>query len=264
MEVYLNEISGIGDALVAMRESKRHITRDDELNIRTLEKMCIAEPPLGTRGFIKRKITSEEAERMSDIIDDVAAYNMQLDEFYTEVAKMLKWAKKHITLGKFIDLSFTVYGMHRGGQDDWDSHAKRFDNRIVRSSTRLADFHDGEMSDFYKNKILTTDAVAHKLNIHMPEGIDIDGFKYVKAVNGYIREEFADNKDVKRGLYNLSIPSDFIFRVNLIEFAHIYQQRHMGTSAHPEVKELAERAAGLVAYATADLVTKDWLLEVEN
>lgn len=264
MEVYLNEISGIGDALIAMRESKRHITRADELSIRTLERMCIAEPTLGTRGFIKRQVTPEEAEKMSGIIDDVAAFNMQLDEFYTDVKKMLKWAKKHITLGKFIDLSFTVYGMHRGGQDDWDSHAKRFDNRIVRSSTRLADFHDGEMSDFYKDKILTTDMVAHKLNIKMPENVYTDGFKYVKTVNGYIREEFANDKDVKRGLYNLSIPSDFIFRVNLIEFAHIYQQRNAGTSAHPEVKELAERAAELVAYATANLVTKDWLLEVEN
>ena len=48
----------------------------------------------------------------------------------------------------FVTISVTVEGIHRAGQDDWDAHAKRFDNRIIRSSTRLADFSEGEMSDY--------------------------------------------------------------------------------------------------------------------
>ncbi len=55
-------------------------------------------------------------------------------------------------MGRFLDFSFTVYNLHRAGQDDLDSHAKRMENRIIRSSTRLADFAAGEMSDYYKGQ----------------------------------------------------------------------------------------------------------------
>jgi thymidylate synthase ThyX len=130
-------------------------------------------------------------------------------------------------------------GIHRGGQDDIDSHAKRFNNRIVRSSTRLAEFGD-EKSSYYKDKILTTDEAVKILNINLPDSIQYNGLTYVKTTNGYILEDMKDNKDVKRGLYMLSIPSNFVSQIDLCEFAHVYKERGEHGTANPEVKEWAE------------------------
>ena len=69
---------------------------------------------------------------------------------------------------RFIDISVTVEGLHRAGQDDWDSHAARFNNRIIRSSTRLASF-GYEMSEWYQDKIIPTDAALDLLGIEAPE-----------------------------------------------------------------------------------------------
>ena len=82
----------------------------------------------------------------------------------------------------------TVEGLHRAGQDDWDSHAARFNNRIIRSSTRLAQF-GYEMSDWYGDKIMPTDLALEYLGIDAPEYVEKDGEKFVKTVNGYIRED---------------------------------------------------------------------------
>ena len=37
-----------------------------------------------------------------------------------------------------------------------------------------------------------------------------------------------------------SIPSSFIFKINLTEWAHVYRERNAHGTANPEVKELAE------------------------
>ena len=66
-------------------------------------------------------------------------------------------------------------GMHRGGQDDIDAHARRFDNRIIRSSTRLAEFSEGEMSDYYRGKIISTDEALNILNIDIPDSFEFMG-----------------------------------------------------------------------------------------
>jgi hypothetical protein len=141
---------------------------------------------------------------------------------------------------RFIDFSVTVEGLHRAGQDDWDSHSQRFNNRIIRSSTRLATFEDGEMSEWYKGKILPTDTALSILGLKVPDEIVYEENIYVKSVNGYILEEFKDNKDVKRGLYMLSIPSNFIFKVNLTELAHCIKERDENGNANPEVKLFVE------------------------
>ena len=52
-----------------------------------------------------------------------------------------------------------------------------------------------------------------------------------------------NNQDVKRGLYNLGFPSDFIFKVNLTEFAHVYKERNKNSGANPEVKQCCEMIA---------------------
>lgn len=217
MNVYLNSITGIDDAIVSMYMSKRNWSRDLENEIR---RAC--GNAIDRYGLHKSLTNHDDYEKVSQWID-----------------KLVKFGWRHITLLKFIDVSFTVEGLHRGGQDDWDSHAKRFDNRIIRASTRLADFGN-EVSDWYKDKIIPTDEAIGMLGIQTPDEIDVDGVKYIKAVNGYVRADMAGDKDVKRGLYMLSIPSSFIFKSNIAEIAHVYKERNINGTANPEVKELCE------------------------
>ena len=117
---------------------------------------------------------------------------------------------------------------------------------------------------YYKGKILTTDEALAILDETIPETIIHNGITYIKTVNGYIDERYKDNKDVKRGLYTLSIPSNFIFKVNLAEFAHVYKERNNNSNANPEVKELAEEIANLLSSATNNYINRDLLLSIEN
>lgn len=225
MRVYLNEITGIADAIVSLHMSKRSWSRDMEEEIQTV---C------------------------RNVLDEKGALKKENDQFKSWMDMLVKWGQKHITLLRYIDFSCTVEGMHRGGQDDWDAHAKRFNNRILRSSTRLASF-DYEMSEWYKGKIIPTDVALKLKGIDIPDRIDIEGATYVKAVNGYIREDLATVQDVKRGLYMLSIPSNFIFKVDITEWSHVYKERGAKGTAHPEVKECCEAIADLLESAHSQL-----------
>ena len=222
MKVYLNEITGIADAFVSMMMSKRSWTRETELNIRDMcRRVLLPDGKYRYTGLLK-------AETIHD-------YNNYMDT-------LVKWGWKHITMLRFIDLSITVEGLHRGGQDDWDAHACRYDNRIIRSSTRLASFGN-EMSEWYQDKIIPTDIALTHLGILAPEDLVWNGVKYIKTINGYIREDMKDMQDVKRGLYMLSIPSNFIFKVNLCEWAHVWKERNIDGTANPEVKLCCESIA---------------------
>lgn len=214
MKVYLNEITGMADALVSMYMSKRTWTPELDKEIRTDWHM--------------------DAYRYK-------AYDEEMGErTMNRIESFCKYAWMHTTMLDFVTISATVEGIHRAGQDDWDAHACRFNNRIIRSSTRLADFHEGEMSDYYKGKIIPTDVALKLLGVHVPETIEQDGQLFVKSVNGYIREDCRENRDVKRGLYMESIPSNFIFKVNMAQWAHVYRLRNENGTANPEVKQLAE------------------------
>lgn len=227
MNVYLNEIDGVSDAIVTMFMSKRSWTRELEEEIRHIGNQVLTK---------EGKMLEKKDIAMGDIPQEYFdKYNEWLD-------KLTKWGKNHITMLRFVDMSFTVEGLHRAGQDDWDAHAQRFNNRIIRSSTRLASF-GYEMSDYYKDKIVSTDIALRDEGIEIPDFVIRDGVKYVKAVNGYIREDLKDNSDVKRGLYMLSIPSNFKYKVNLTEFAHVYKERNINGTANPEVKHAAEMMA---------------------
>ena len=127
MEVYLNRIDGWDDAIISMFLSKRTLSRELEMDIRTEVAMCANSIPSNDK--------------------PVGALTCMTDNLNDWLTKLFKWAPKHITMGRFLDFSFSVYGLHRAGQDDVDSHAKRMENRIIRSSTRLADYSDGEMSE---------------------------------------------------------------------------------------------------------------------
>lgn len=222
MKVYLNQISGIDDAIVSLYMSKRSWTREGEVHIRDI---C-------------RKVLRPDGS----LIPREEASPSDMEEFTSWMEKLVKWGKKHITMLRFIDISVTVEGLHRAGQDDWDAHAKRFNNRIIRTSTRLSDF-SYEMSSWYEGKILPTDLVLHKLSIELPEVIEYQGSHFVKAVNGYIKEGLEEDPDVKRGLYMLSIPSNFIFKIDLAEWAHVFKERNKYGSANPEVKQCCESIA---------------------
>ena len=232
MKVYLNEISGIADAIVSMYMSKRSWSRAMEAEINT-----VCHNVLDNRGALR----PTEALINEGLEKDYSKFTEWMD-------LLVKWGWKHTTLLRYVDFSCTVEGMHRAGQDDWDAHAKRFNNRILRSSTRLASF-GYEMSDWHKGKIIPTDVALAQMGIEVPDRIEVENVSYVKAINGYIREDLADVRDVKRGLYMLSIPSNFIFKVDMTEWSHVYKLRNANSGAHPEVKECCETVADLLKAA---------------
>jgi hypothetical protein len=236
MNVYLNKITGIEDAIISMYLSKRTWTK--ELNDRIIS---VCEDNLTLDGFLVRHPSKE----MLDYLKMILKYGYE---------------HKHTTLLRFIDLSFVVENIHRAGQDDWDSHAKRMDNRIVRASTRLATFSDGEKSDYYKDKILYPFEMLDILGIELPNNVFVGKDMYVKTDFGYIIDSLQKDKDAKRGLYPEAIPSTFIFKVQYPELCHIIQHRDINSTANEEVKQLAEKIKLLVARALnqefADVLTK--------
>lgn len=244
MQVYVNKISGIDDAIISMQMSKRTWSRELEEEI-----IRVCNNVLNRDGSIKEGIEDTE----------------DFNKFNTWVGKLLKWGPSHITMLRFIDISVTVEGLHRAGQDDWDAHAMRFNNRIIRNSTRIkgADF-GYEMSDYYKDKIIPTDIAIDKLGIDLPSTIvGHDGVVYTKAVNGYVREDMKDNNDVKRGLYMLSIPSDFTFKINLTEWGHVYKERNEKGSANPEVKMCCEAIADQIENMQP-MFNRDLFMKIKN
>ena len=244
MKIYLNRIDGWDDAIISMFLSKRTLTRELECEIRHLTYMNTQANHLGN-------------SPVGALIEPEAALREWLQTLF-------KWCPHHITMGRFIDFSFTVYGMHRAGQDDLDSHAKRMENRIIRASTRLADFSQGEMSEFYEGKIIPTDTALAILGITAPDELEFEGKTYVKSVNGYVLKGMENNRDVKRGLYMLSIPSNFIFKMNLTEFAHLYKERNVIGTANPEVKACVEMAVDQLEQASAGYINRDLLRAIKN
>lgn len=241
MKVYLNEVTGIADAITTMYFSKRSWTREMESHIR---EVC--------------DFVMDRHGHMNPYDDETAAAFREYNDWMT---KLLKWGVNHTTMLEFIDLSFTVEGLHRAGQDDIDSHAKRFNNRIIRSSTRLSTY-GVEMSDWYKGKIVPTEVALTALDMKMPARLFYEGQQYVWTPNGYVLEEMKDNKDVLRGLYRLCIPSNFIFKCDLANYAHVIKQRGSHGTANPEVKLCAEaQVAQLTEFQP--LITKDFLMQVK-
>ena len=120
------------------------------------------------------------------------------------------------------------------------------DNRIVRSSTRLASFNDGEKSEYYQDKILYPFEAFRQMGIDIPEFVTSEGNVYVLTDFGYVREDLVDNQDAKRGLYPGAIPSNFTYKIQFPEFCHIYNHRNEEGSANPEVKKCIEMSSLLI------------------
>ena len=236
MKVYLNELNGLWNAIDAMYFSRRSWSREFELKVMEAYE----------RNF------DRWGKRKGEIDDEMQNY----------INLLFKWSTDHITLAKFFDFSFTIDGLHRGAQDDFDSHAKRMDNRIIRASTRLAKFGN-EKSDWYEGKIFSTDEVLEKCEIQKPAEVIIDGINYVSTVNGYVREDLKNNKDVLRGLYMLSIPSTFTFKCNCTEFAHIVKERDQLSHAAPELRDMIEECKRQIRENIPNL-TDEFYYKVKN
>lgn len=241
MEVYLNSVDGIADAITTMYMSKRSWTREKEEHIRDVVEKCTLR-----NGFIYDRQDKETYEEFTDMLN-----------------KLFKWGKRHFTMLRFIDLSVTVEGLHRGATDDFDSHAKRLENRIIRSSTRLATYETEEISEWYQDKIVPTDVMLAYLGVETPDEIEYGGNTYVKGTNGYIKKGFENNNDVKRGLYMLSLPMNFIFKVNLTEFAHIMKERDKNSHANPELQMMIESLYEQIN-KQYKWITREFLYEIKN
>ena len=242
MNIKVNSITGFEDAFVAMYISKRTWTPELDKEIRD-----VCNDVLDNNGNIKTWTCDKG----------------NLEKFNKWLTMLLKMGRKHITVLRYIDISIMTEGLHRAGQDDVDAHARRFDNRIIRSSTRLAEYSDDEMSDYYRGKIITTDKALEILNIDIPETLEFMGRTYYKSPNGYVKEEFKNNKDVKRGLYMLSIPSNFISKINLCEWGHVFKERNADGGANPEVKEWAEEVMKQI-FLMHEQISRDYVLTIDN
>lgn len=244
MKAYVNEIRGLADAICTLFLSKRNLEREKEMYIRS----------------VVTAMTDSLDGRFSDKIID----NFTYEQFEKYKASLLKYGVKHTTLLRYIDFSCSVYGLHRGAQDDFDAHAKRLENRIVRSSTRLAKFGPGEKSDYYKGKIITTDELLEIMEIELPNTIKDGDITYIRTVNGYVIEGSENDNDVLRGLYMLSIPSNFIFKCNIVEFAHIVVMRDKNSHAAPELKDMIEQILDQLYDMTNGMITRELLYEIER
>lgn len=203
-----------------------------------------------------KKYTPEIEERLSHV--ETSNCSEEDIAWYQDLRKkVINVGKKHTTLLRFVDFTFVVDGLHRGGQDDFDAHAKRLESRIVRMTTRVNNNEKlNEVSDYYKGKILTFDDLKNLFNL--PNTITKEDSTFVITPFGYVKEEFKDNKDVKRGLVPLAVSSMFTVKVNLTELCHIVRERKPGSAAAPELQEMIEMLVNDYIYPELGL-DMDWL-----
>ena len=158
----------------------------------------------------------------------------------------------HHTLMKYIDISFFTEDLHRGAQDDLDAHAQRFNNRITRFSTRLAEIPEPKLSDWYQDKVITFHDALNELKEHecLPPYIKKDGIVYELTPFGYVAEKYNGiskknglYKDVIRGLIPLGHAGSALWKIDLHELRYVYFRRSKFTKANPELRLLMEQLA---------------------
>lgn len=234
MNVRLNNVHGIDDAMVSLYMSKGTYTEALESEIRELYYQNS-----DRRGFLTIKEDSSG------------------EDFREKYRIMLRIGKKHTTVLRYIDFSFTNIGLHRGAQDDLDSHAQRFNNRIIRTSTRLCKKLNGsDKSEWYVGKVINLYEALRMLGMTLPDTIESAGETYILADGGYVNKSYIEThpeeeQDVRRGLYNLAIPSNCIIKCDIFQFAHVYKMRNRDSGAHPELRELIESLTDQIADALA-------------
>lgn len=235
MRFVLMEVSGLAQAIMTLKMSKRNWSMSMHEHIMSLVDDCTDK-----HGFILDNLDQDKYNELIENLNKVAKYGAGYDQ-------SAMYDEGHDTLLRFIDLTFVTIGLHRGAQDDLDAHAKRFDSRIVRESTRLATFGTWERSEWYQDKIRSVGDIADMAGIEIPNRYqDESGVTWVKTHCGYVREDLQDDKDALRGNYPMSIPSNAIWKINLYDARHVYMRRNMLTHANPELKSGIEMLADQV------------------
>lgn len=261
MKFTLMEVRGLADACLSLKMSRRSYTQEYENKLRDAIRFCTYEKT----GFFYKEAT-------------MAKENGDYVWLVNELNKVAKWGAGvgvdtsidagHETILRFIDFSIHVEGLHRGAMDDFDAHAMRMNNRIVRSSTRgNGAYNANEMSDWYKDKIVTAGYID-SVNGSASDTITIDGEVYVNVGDGYIRKDLAQNGDAQRGLYRLSIPMDCICKINLHDMRHIYMRRNKYTHASPElaygIEMLADQIEEALPCHLGKLVRYDYCIDADG
>lgn len=270
MNVYVNAVRGMDDAIVSMFMSKPG-SWSRELETQIYETVRDNTDYRGRFLALQKGLNLENMRKgLEDLPAPHPTYEVRkrevesIDRYIDWMDKLLKWGKKHITMLRFIDITISVEGLHRAGQDDLDAHAKRMDNRIIRNSTRDKTSEFGsKVSEYYEDKVIPTDVALAMLGIITPDTLEYDGKTYVRAANGYILKDMKNVPDVRRGLFYLALPSNCIFKVNVTEFAHIYKMRNEHTRAHPELQRAIELICDqLLTFYPG--FTRELLLAIEN
>ena len=251
MQFILTEVSGLAQAIMSLKMSKRNWSLEqqekiqkDIYSITDMHGFFLPEDILDENGKQTRK-------EILEYLDNT------LVKWGAGVG-LTPWKDAgHETLLRFIDISFITEDLHRGAQDDLDAHARRFDNRIVRGSTRLGKFSSNERSDWYKDKIRSMEEMLDYNQILYPKAYTDDkNITWIYTANGYVREDLSEDKDALRGNYPLSIPSTAIWKINLCELRHVYMRRNKLTRANPELQNGIEELADQIEYALPGVLGK--------
>lgn len=241
MNITYFKVDGWDGAIRSMYMSKNTYTNDLEERLRRVEEDNFSTSDEGLHVSGYRKLRKDE-----------------FDWYESQKEKVIKWGAVHYNLLKFVEITCTVSGLHRGAQDDFDAHAERFDTRIIRMSSREKNNMTlTDVSDYYDGKILTFTDLIDKFKL--PESTLYNDAIYVRTPLGYVREDCVENKDVRRGLVPLAVSSTFTFKCDIAEFCHVFRERNADGNAHPELKELVE----MIAKRLNDvhpLFTRDFLL----
>jgi hypothetical protein len=280
MQFHLYKVSGYEEAIMSLRMSQsKYYSWEKAQHIQDLVYVCTDKNGfLAQNGEYRNKlaalgifagVTNSHPKIKGIYNEDIAEFKRLLG--MTKNNAMVEF--DHHTLMKYIDISFFTDGLHRGAQDDLDAHAQRFNNRITRFSTRLAEISEPEVSEWYEGKIITFDGFNKMLQKGSLEYVDWAGgvrtaspeewgfpdaifvgddkFKYTPF--GYVLEKYADmseknglRKDVFRGLVNLGHPGAALWKIDLHELRYVYFRRSKLTKANPELRAGMEQLANQI------------------
>lgn len=254
MKVHLVSITGYAEAINALRMSKGKYYSYEKLR----EIQQLIDLVTDDRGFLASKeLYKQQFETAMWVERERTQKNMKVTGVYQEdvleFGRLLGLTKdnamgqqKHQTLMEYIDITFITEGMHRGAQDDLDSHARSFNNRITRFSTRLAEIDRVELSEEYQGKVIPYDPDI----LDIEPFIKVDGEIYKATPFGYVLEKYAQvpakngrDRDVQRGLMPLGMKSDAQWKIGASSLRYVYKMRSKFTKTNPELKKAMELLA---------------------
>ena len=256
MKAHLYKISGYEEAIMSLRMSQsKFYSWEKAQDVQRLVYVCTDE-----QGFLSSEDEYElkvQSLRYANKSDNkiTGEYQKDTEEFKRLLRLTFNNAMgefDHHTLMKYIDISFFTEDMHRGAQDDLDAHAQRFNNRITRFSTRLAEINEPNVSEWYKDKVIPIHDALKELQDYegLPQYIKKDDTVYELTPFGYVSEKYNRiskknglYKDVIRGLIPLGQAGSALWKIDLHELRYVYFRRSRMTKANPELKLVMEQLA---------------------